>query len=101
MADILIKGMEMPTKCGDCRLFTPWHCCLTGRFVSVMDDNRQPDCSLVEVKPHGDLVDREILKGAMYEILRFSTEEQNEMFQELIENAPTVLEASNVNCKNE
>ena len=49
---------------------------------------------VIELPSHGELVDRSRMKGAMYEIMRFPAEEACTMYEELIEEAPVVLEAS-------
>ena len=56
---ILIKGMEMPKNCGECGLesfcnlwtHTDWEKC------------RHANCPLIELPPHGDLID----KNKLYE----------------------------------
>lgn len=60
---ILIKGMEMPQKCGQCKLFHaehPMHCMAVEgyRTVGAPYGMPRPDwCPLVEVKkPHGRLI---------------------------------------------
>lgn len=82
MSEILIKGMEMPTSCHLCEFCTDknaeiewtkasYICELTGSIVhayaegekSRIDEKtgRIPECPLVEVPPHGDLVDRDFI----------------------------------------
>ena len=54
---ILIKGMEMPKNCGECGLesfcnlwtHTDWEKC------------RHANCPLIELPPHGDLIDKRML----------------------------------------
>ena len=65
---ILIKGMEMPQKCGQCKLYHaehPMHCMAVEghRTVDAPYGMPRPDwCPLVEIPtPHGDLVDRDYL----------------------------------------
>lgn len=52
---ILIKGMEMPDRCGNCRFASAFDCAVTGNFIST-HSIRQPDCPLVPVQPHGRLI---------------------------------------------
>ena len=67
---ILIKGMEMPKNCGECKFFA-WkrvvgqHCAVDDRitFHATIDGmdvayERNGKCPLVPVPPHG-LIDRE------------------------------------------
>ena len=58
---VLIKGMEMPKTCIMCWLSPV--CPVWVKEVSRYKgyDNRLPDCPLVEVPPHGRLIDAEAL----------------------------------------
>lgn len=65
---VLIKGMEMPSVCFECHLsYDCMSCIATGTKFWNRDDAfdpdtaRLPDCPLVELPPHGDLIDREAL----------------------------------------
>lgn len=53
---ILIKGMEMPTSCSDCKIRLSVGCC-----GNLPQNTRMPNCPLVSVPPHGDLIDRDAL----------------------------------------
>ena len=70
---IIVRGMEMPTDCRECRLME-YHCStgetwcapaeriLTVDFKPIPFDGRPDWCPLVEIKtPHGDLIDRQKL----------------------------------------
>ena len=68
MSNVLIKGMEMPENCYDCKFECENLCCVIGRRTESLD---RPDwCPLVEVPtPHGRLVDAdEIVRYANGEI---------------------------------
>ena len=62
MSDIVIKDMEMPFTCLTC----DFHKCAggVGDFCSLTKrrqfrfKNRPKDCPLIELPPHGDLIDR-------------------------------------------
>ena len=60
---ILIRGMEMPTTCCNCKFREPFigfvHCHLAEMDMEYeeSDNCRHPNCPLVELPPHGDLVD--------------------------------------------
>ena len=68
---ILIKGMKMPESCEDCPLIQTdenyygdvmsQSCNLIykGYLSDVPHGERRKDCPLIEVPPHGDLIDRE------------------------------------------
>lgn len=63
---ILIKGMEMPGSCGECKAFVCYKqwagdrgdcfCGITKSDAKAKTMNA--DCPLVPVQPHGDLIDR-------------------------------------------
>lgn len=73
---ILIKGMEMPKSCEECDLiddvegmclalyattrknFPKW-----GFVPNCLKNERQAWCPLIEIPPHGDLIDRDIVYG--------------------------------------
>jgi hypothetical protein len=67
---VLIKNMEMPQKCGQCKLYHaehPMHCMAVEghRTVGAPYGMPRPDwCPLVEVPPHGRLIDADALKTA-------------------------------------
>lgn len=63
---ILIKGMEMPTSCENCRFrglggiaLDETVCMFTGNHRKYPNIPRFIDCPLVEIPPHGDLIDRD------------------------------------------
>ena len=62
---VLIRGMEMPTRCGECLLakLSPTGESLICNYMlsRVPWDERPFDCPLVPVPPHGDLIDRDAL----------------------------------------
>lgn len=73
---ILIKGMEMPTRCELCPIFNPEEdaCSLIGEtpWIWVDDETcetmhpRPDNCPLVPIPPHGDLIDRAELNDKIY-----------------------------------
>lgn len=62
---VLIKGMELPASCSECDLESIGRCCALGGATLPAgfrgELTRHYDCPLVEVPPHGDLIDREAL----------------------------------------
>ena len=88
---ILIKGMEMPEKCGSCDLFhveSPMHCTVVKghKTVGAPYGMPRPDwCPLVEIPEHGRLIDAD----------RATTESIKRTGKRLlaIDTAPTVIEA--------
>lgn len=63
---VLIKGMVMPQNCDACpMLFEYRFCALTDDHASSigweMEKKRMPNCPLIELPDHGDLIDRDAL----------------------------------------
>lgn len=82
---ILIKGAEMPKSCGECPCI-----CLNWSFIgcaitaSRTDDVdlRLPDCPLVEIPPHGRLIDADVFEELL-----------NSEGGVKLKDAPTVIES--------
>ena len=66
MADILIRGMEMPERCEKCRFCKRWeegiYCGATATPILGHGNARLNNCPLIEVPPHGRLIDADELK---------------------------------------
>lgn len=95
---VLIKNMEMPQKCGQCKLYHaeyPMYCMgVEGhRTVGAPYGMQRPDwCPLVEVKePHGRLID--VSKLNMYDVSPVSGFCVMGVTEEDIELADAVIEA--------
>ena len=60
---ILIKDMEMPKSCNECTMSIEHACMINGNIISDYWArlDRPTDCPLVELPPHGDLIDRDAL----------------------------------------
>ena len=94
---ILIKGMEMPKSCRKCMISQPdgcgWICPIieSKPIVDGRVNSLHPRCPLVEIPPHGDLIDRDKLRGAMFigEQCLYAWDE----IEDAIDSAPTILDA--------
>ena len=112
---VLIRGMEMPQSCDDCRLNNGISCYAVPEYtedgVVGRTDDRPYWCPLVPVQPHGRLIDADALemerraenakKGwhdsfavvfngdPYYEAIYDCTEQ----FKKLVNNAPTIIPA--------
>ncbi len=79
---ILIK-MEMPKRCFDCPVYdvSAVFCKALDKWVDdgEIETERHKDCPLIEVPPHGDLIDRDVLI--------------EEWDNGLMDDAPTIIEA--------
>ena len=56
---VIVKGMEMPKSCQECGLYIEGACYAKGYrdYRSIMDTAKPDDCPLVELPPHGRLID--------------------------------------------
>ena len=89
---VLVKGMKMPEGCFECKFQYDYMCCLaTGKYwfgsPELPDFNaeaeRLPDCPLVEIPKHGDLIDRKALFNGEHNLYSWAD----------IEEAPVVIPA--------
>ena len=113
MAEILIRNMEMPKDgCETCpfnkkvpdiyqriggkRKIIHWtnSCVIDGRWRDVFSDS-VPECPLVEVPPHGRLINADVLKETL---MKSAYPEQREWYFaeacQFIDEAPTIVPAS-------
>lgn len=110
---ILIKGMEMPASCLSCPhhehgTIHEWelYCGLTGDYIGHWDDkslnngHRLDTCPLVEVPPHGRLIDGDNVIKLLREQLTGDRDTVYEYYDDGLEMAiselsivPTIIEA--------
>lgn len=97
---ILIKGMEMPENCRNCPFSDKeaW-CLIPGDWRErnyMPSSGRSEYCPLVEVSPHGRLIDAdylyEVLDGG-YDLDFDEVPETKKELLRMIEQAPTIIEA--------
>ena len=62
---ILIKGIEMPDGCRDCKFQNDTICMLIDGcwYDESNGANRRPECPLVPVPPHGRLIDADDIEN--------------------------------------
>ena len=102
---VLVKGMEMPITCCQCKLmvYNPeikweqagreecgaWVCLLTGELID--NTKREEHCPLIEVPtPHGRLIDADAL---LKDVHKMHYGNGGLLTEGQIETAPTVIEA--------
>lgn len=97
---ILIKGMEMPTRCADCPMCYDYIRCRLlqesfGEFDCV--EYRWECCPLIEVPKHGRLIDADALNDMInrsYPMTdRVDVHNGYAICQELIKSLPTIIES--------
>jgi len=105
---VLIRGMEMPNECRNCRMSvyhgntgktwcTPADAILADGYKPVPFDGRPDWCPLVELpEHHGDLIDADELKEHLYQCETNGRPLHVMELQErlaCIDEAPTIIEA--------
>lgn len=105
---IYLPNMEMPKNCEECDLSKTRHsslgdiidCKYIGTVGAKFKDtnnilnNRHPDCPLIEVPPHGDLIDRDELMVELMDsdLDHLQRDDWKEVIQ-IIDDAPTIVPA--------
>lgn len=99
---VLIKGMEMPKNCAECPCrmigYTADYCNVLGKFIdfAVGSDGRRKDCPLIELPPHGRLIDADallkLLDSCMFPSDMVTTRALS-MATNWLKEAPTVIPA--------
>lgn len=100
---VLIKGMEMYERCSDpdghwaCPLFGSVYphgvFCKENKREIEDPFSRQPWCPLVEVPPHGDLIDRDELEYHADNVRDPMGRTEKTVMWKIIEAAPTIIPA--------
>ena len=93
---VIIKGMKMPNSCEECNFDSPSGYCraMPHNFCGTTNwecEGKPTWCPLIEIPPHGDLIDRDALRTNKYEFDGLTKSFYIDMKQ--IENAPTIIEA--------
>ena len=66
---VIVKNMEMPENCSVCDLcYDAVWCIGTGEGMDYekWDKERRPDCPLIELPPHGRLIDKDKLRHELF-----------------------------------
>ena len=88
---VLIKGMKMPEKCGNCPISTNTRRCVI-LWQEFNPKKRLDNCPLIELPPHGRLIDADALLKPKNQHVDVLADEWYVMVR-TIETAPTILEA--------
>ena len=94
---IVIPNMKMPKTCRECHMRDGYWCYIDRCVGETMrNERRRKDCPLVELPPHGRLVDADKILDKLREYLSVLSCEPDiaNRIYEIVFDAPTVLEAS-------
>ena len=99
---VLIKGMKIPENCFMCpesyqylysENFLKWFCRITGKDISCGLE-KDTACPLIELPPHGRLIDADALENKEYNLIRYVYRDGYTAVQQVALSAvPTILEA--------
>ena len=93
--DILIKNMDKPKSCDDCRFTEQGQgyltCAITGDYAI---DSTYKSCPLVALPPHGRLKDYDKIKEALTKNFDVHADSLVYYILSLIEETDTIVEAS-------
>lgn len=95
---VYIKGMEMPKRCGECPLSLYPHSPCWKNGGALDWENRPNWCPLIELPPHGRLIDADALVEIEFHGMQADKKISyqmgwNDAVATIAENAPTILEA--------
>ena len=99
---VLIKGMDMPKRCWNCPLKKidgmDIVCDVLRERVAIADDKilmgRLDRCPLVEIPPHGRLIDAEEFEKSLSTLLQFPSNLVNgQWIVNTIREQPTIIDA--------
>ena len=98
---VIVKNMEMPKNCAECKMWSICDCLKEfddyESLLYAVDDGdwvMADDCPLVELPPHGRLIDIKSVKNGKFTIVEDAYQAWwNGALEAVIENAPTVIEA--------
>jgi len=89
---VYIKDMEMPENCALCPVWDAGNCLVAAEAIICEYNKRPPDCPLVPVPPHGDLIDAAEEMRLMQSCEYDTYDDYNRAF-DMLDNAPTVIPA--------
>lgn len=94
---VLVKNMEMPKNCWECSLSDIdddyGRCCLYSG-IACLTIGRQDNCPLIEVSPHGRLIDADALKREFPHDSDWDYPvSSNSYVNDIIDKQPTIVEA--------
>lgn len=101
---IIIKGMRMPKNCETCELSSTdssgfFGCCVTGNIVLRKREQERPTwCPLVELPPHGRLIDADalhipLIDKELDQLQPWTSFDDYREVLQMIDDAPTIIES--------
>lgn len=88
---VLIKGMKMPTNCDDCDFVQHSY---PEDWCYLTEKNLPCNCPIIELPPHGRLIDADALEKMGYKLVRDIYRDGRWMWEQaFLDVAPTILEA--------
>lgn len=95
MSEYLFKTNKEIKNCNECTLGSAIGFGKTQCLVdALVKNNNNPDCPLIELPPHGRLIDADALQRRIVELVKHGYVFDEVGCSGLIESAPTILEAT-------
>jgi hypothetical protein len=90
------KDVKFPKACEQCYFYDGLLCCVLDTYI-YDPENKHGECPLIEVQPHGDLIDRDALTAKFKEMGLGEHSLIERLFADgvyvMIDYAPTIIPA--------
>ena len=91
---VYIKGINKPTSCYICLYEMDGYCCLLGKDLDHdIYIGRSSDCPIVEIKPHGRLIDADVLMEKAFRYQIHGKPTLKVVLASALRDAPTIIES--------
>ena len=90
---IYIKGMGMPKSCSDCEylwfsnIYQTGRCGITEKLFDGYMKERSPDCPMIHISAHGELIDRD----SFIDFIKTHWDSSDQWFIDQLEARPVVI----------
>ena len=88
------RDVKFPKACEQCHFYDGLLCCVMDTYI-YDPENKHGECPLIEVSPHGDLIDRDAAAEKIWDDMRFPSNLANaQFFVNELREMPTIIPAS-------
>ena len=85
------NDVKFPKACEHCHFYDGLLCCVLDTYIHD-PENKQEDCPLVPIPPHGDLIDRDAAAKKIWDDMRFPSNLANaQFFVNELREMPTII----------
>ena len=99
---VIIKGMQMPKNCAECPFMALANnsdgrllefCSVSEMFVLGIETQRDPKCPLIELPPHGRLIEESALKRYAKDVVLANGAKHRCIDATILWEIPTIIES--------